>query len=484
MTDHSFASRNGIATSPTFVCRPLRERVQPRRAGRPVEGTAGRGRRDDRVAGAGPAGRRRARGSRSGATIAISTSRIEPSTLVSHGPRSGERKKPGGTGRKRPPASGRPARRTGATRAARCDRRGLRDVPAERGGRVRSVTKRATRERADRLDLEPGPRRDLGDAVAADPCPAEPLGHDARRLQPDARRARVGAPGGSASTTIAPPGASSSPARRSSRIGAPPMPMLPSSSRIVRHVPARGHLRPQRAVDRRRAAPAREPDGDRGEIHPEPALARRRAARPDGGQGRSRGRARAPRRPPGPRCRSRPRAPASGRAAAARAARRRAAAARAGQGRRRAGAARPTRAGARRARRRGGGRRRAAAARRAAACARRARSRRHPQRRRRSRGQLGREAASSGRLGGDGERVVEACRRRAAAGGSPGAGRAPRAARAGRRRCAAVLIGTSAKTCGSGCAQADRPVAAVERGAERRVAALRPRAGPRRAAPA
>ena len=169
---------------------------------------------------------------------------------VSHGPRSGERQKPGRNG------------------------------PGGAGGMVRSPLgaseryERAARERAGLADREPRPRRATSaDAVDADPRPAEPLRHDARRLQPDPDALRGRARRVDLDDDRAAVGASSSPARRSSRIGAPPMPMLPSSSRIVRQVPARGtcdHSEPLIAsAPRPRASSHR----DRGEIDAEPALA-------------------------------------------------------------------------------------------------------------------------------------------------------------------------------------------------------------------
>ena len=230
------------------------------------------------------------------------------------------------------------------------------------------------------------------------------------------------------------------------------MPMLPSSSRIVRHVPARGTCDHSEPVDRVRAAPAGEPHGDGGEVHAEPALAQP-AQR---GEMAARAAAEVEHRrldaARGSRCRSRRRAPASGPAAAARAARRRAAAARAAPGRCRAGAAPPRPAGARRARRRGS--RRADGGANAAAVARRSRSRRHPQLVG-DHGELGREARVR-RLGGDRPRVLEGVDvaqrrqdRRAQAEDRP-------AARAGPRRCAASSSGRRRTRRGSGVR---RPIA-------------------------
>ena len=265
MTDHSLASRNGIATRPTLVCRPWlwRRATTGRSASR--KGQHGRSRSTGTIAFPARSGMYAACERKPVvATTVIRTSSIVPSAWSATGRAGASGRSPGGTGR-----------------AERGARRWETLLASER-------YEGAARERAERPRLRtppaPPPRRRRPHR----PAHRNHSRHEARRLQPDLD-ARVGAPGGSVSTTIAPPGASSSPTRRSSRIGAPPMPMLPSSSRIVRHVPARGtcdQSDPLIARPRARAQAARR----RGEVDAEPALPAAPARR-DGGRGRSRGRA-------------------------------------------------------------------------------------------------------------------------------------------------------------------------------------------------
>ena len=355
------------------------------------------------------------------ATIVTSTSRIEPSALVSHGPRRGERKKPGAE------RAGRGGARVGdelhgvLTTAERYER-----AAADARGSPRREARPAPRPR--RRSTPTRAQRNHSDTTSgASSRTASRLRRRSRRIDLDDDRA-------AGREQLAGPPSSSAPGR-------PPIPMLPSSSRIVRQVPARGtssHSEPLIAVG---AAPARErarrPARDRRRAPRLPARAQRgemaaRAAaevehrRLDAGEDRA--------------GRPRRRARASGRAGAARARRRRSRirAARAGRRRRACCAARREQTPVERSAAPSAGAARSSAAGSTSVM------RRSP-----ASGAIARTRPRSGvlgRLGGDARARPRTCRRRAAAAGSPGA--RPSARRRARwtapvRR---VLIGTPAKT--------------------------------------
>ncbi len=129
---------------------------------------------------------------------------------MSHGPRSGERQKPG---RKGP-------------------------------GGVIVRSRRSTANHlpsASRTSAAAKPAPSASDPMASTPTNAHAnQSLTTRGASSRTRVRRVGAPGGSSSTSSVPAGESSSRARRRSAPGAPPMPMLPSSSSAVSHVPAPG----------------------------------------------------------------------------------------------------------------------------------------------------------------------------------------------------------------------------------------------------
>ena len=182
------------------------------------------------------------------ATIATSTSRIEPSA----------RRQPRAAQGRAPEARAERAWRGGGHVGESSRRRALRTCgpracgPGDREARPRRATPATpstpTRAQRNHSDTTPG-------------------------ASSRTRTRCVGAPGGSTSTTIAPPGASSSPARRSSsdRRAADADVAVEQQDRPPR-AGARD-LRPQRAVDRLRAAPAGELDRDGREVDAEPALA-------------------------------------------------------------------------------------------------------------------------------------------------------------------------------------------------------------------
>ena len=135
----------------------------------------------------------------------------------------------------------------------------------------------------------------VGEARQVVDAPPRPTGTGRRRRSPVSsggrRRPRCGCPARRPPTCSTPSGASRLRHRRSSRRGAPPMPMLPSASRTCRQRPCPGTgpntSRRRAGTPRRRARP----HGGGADVDAQRGMAAGRAVRPPAGPVRSRRRA-------------------------------------------------------------------------------------------------------------------------------------------------------------------------------------------------